>query len=51
MIGRDVNNNQHDQTSIINSPRHKEYLLRTNRKDTPETFLEISITSSKNDEM
>ena len=41
MIGRDVNNNQHDQTSIINSPRHKEYLLRTNRKDTPETFLEI----------
>lgn len=38
MMGRDVNNNLHDQTSIINSPKRDEYLARANRKDTPETF-------------
>ncbi len=41
MMGRDVNNNLHDQTSIINSPKRDEYLARANRKDTPETFDEI----------
>ena len=38
MMGRDVNNNLHDQTSILNSPKRKEYLERANRQDTPETF-------------
>ena len=41
MIGRDVNTNLHDVSSIMNSPRHGEYLERTNRKDTPNTFNEI----------
>ena len=41
MMGRDVNNNIHDQTSILNSPKKDEYLLRANRKDTSETFHEI----------
>ncbi len=41
MMGRDVNTNQHDQTSIINSPKYKEYFARTKRKDTPETFIKI----------
>ena len=38
MMGRDVNNNLHDQTSILNSSKSEEYLARANRKDTPETF-------------
>lgn len=41
MMGRDVNNNIHDLTSIINSHKRKEYLERANRKDTPVTFEEI----------
>ena len=41
MMGRDVNNNLHDLTSIINSPRSKEYLNRADRKDTQNTFIEI----------
>lgn len=42
MMGRDVNNNIHDLSSIINSPKKKDYMIRVNRKDTPETFKEIS---------
>jgi hypothetical protein len=41
MMGRDVNNNLHDQTSILNSPKREEYLARAKRKDTPNTFDEI----------
>ena len=41
MMGRDVNNNLHDLSSIMNSPRREEYIARTNRKDTPDTFNEI----------
>jgi hypothetical protein len=41
MMGRDVNNNLHDLSSIINSPKHKEYISRVKRKDTPETFNEV----------
>ncbi len=41
MMGRDVNNNLHDLSSIVNSPKHKEYISRVNRKDTPETFNEV----------
>ena len=41
MMGRDMNNNLHDQTSIMNSPKRDEYLERAKRKDTPETFNEI----------
>ncbi len=42
MIGRDVNTNLHDISSIINSPKRKEYIARRNRKDTPNTFNEIN---------
>lgn len=42
MMGRDVNNNIHDLSSIVNSPKKKDYMTRVNRKDTPETFKEIS---------
>ncbi len=41
MMGRDVNNNLHDHTSIMNSPKREEYIARANRKDTPNTFEEI----------
>ena len=32
MMGRDVNNNLHDLTSILNSPKRKHYIARTKRK-------------------
>ena len=41
MMGRDVNNNLHDLTSILNSPKSKHYIARTKKKDTPETFDKI----------
>jgi hypothetical protein len=41
MMGRDVNNNLHDLTSIMNSPKRKEYIDRAKRKDLPNTFNEI----------
>lgn len=41
MMGRDVNNNLHDLTSIINSPKRDEYIARAKRKDTPDTFNKI----------
>ncbi len=42
MIGRDVNTNLHDISSIISSPKSEEYIARRNRKDTPNTFNEIN---------
>ena len=41
MMGRDVNNNLHDQSSIMNSPKRDKYISRLNRKDTAETFNEV----------
>ena len=41
MMGRDVNNNLHDQTSILNSPKREEYIARANRRDSHNTFEEI----------
>ncbi|MDA7695546.1 hypothetical protein N8788_04230 [Candidatus Pelagibacter sp.] len=41
MMGRDVNNNHHDLTSVLNSPKREEYLARAKKKDTPNTFDEI----------
>ena len=41
MMGRDLNTNAHDLTSIMNSPKKNEYIKRLERKDTPDTFLEI----------
>ena len=34
MMGSDVNNNLHDLTSILNSPKHKAYIKRTKKKIT-----------------
>lgn len=41
MIGRDVNTNLHDISSIMNSPKRKEYFSRVNREDTDNTFKKI----------
>ena len=41
MMGRDLNSNVHDLTSIMNSPKKNEYINRLERRDTPDTFLEI----------
>lgn len=41
MMGRQMNTNLHDLSSIIHSPRYKEYMARINRKDTPNIFNEI----------
>tara|TARA_B100000902_G_scaffold177489_1_gene170956 strand:+ start:1035 stop:2123 length:1089 start_codon:yes stop_codon:yes gene_type:complete len=41
MMGRDLNTNAHDLTSIMNSSKKNEYIKRLERKDTPDTFLEI----------
>jgi hypothetical protein len=41
MMGRDLNSNAHDLTSIMNSPKKNEYIKRLKRRDTPDTFLEI----------
>ena len=42
MIGRDVNANLHDQSSIMNSPKREEYISRSNRKDGPNIFSKIT---------
>lgn len=42
MMGRDVNTNLHDLSSIVNSPNHKEYMSRMNRKDTLNTFNKVA---------
>ena len=42
MMGRDVNTNLHDLSSIVNSTKREKYTLRVNRKDTPETFNEVA---------
>ena len=36
-----MNTNLHDISSIIGSPRYKEYIARANRKDTTNIFNEI----------
>ena len=41
MMGREMNTNLHDISSIIGSPRYKEYIARANRKDTTNIFNEI----------
>ena len=41
MMGREMNTNLHDLSSIIHSPRYKEFMARLNRKDTPNIFNEI----------
>ncbi len=41
MMGRDVNHNLHDLTSIMNSPKRENYLAREQKKDTQTTFNEI----------
>jgi len=41
MMGRDVNHNLHDLTSIMNSPKKEDYLVREERKDTKNTFNKI----------
>lgn len=41
MMGRDVNRNLHDLTSVMNSPKRKSYLAREEKKDTQNTFNEI----------
>ena len=41
MMGRDVNRNLHDLTSVMNSPKRKSYLAREEKKDTHNTFNEI----------
>ena len=42
MIGRDVNTNLHDLSSIVNSPNSDQYISRMNRKDTLETFNKVA---------
>ncbi|MDA9201259.1 hypothetical protein N9O53_05425 [Candidatus Pelagibacter ubique] len=42
MMGRDVNTNLHDISSIVNSPKYKEYLSRMSRKDTLDTFNKVA---------
>jgi hypothetical protein len=42
MMGRDVNTNLHDLSSIVNSPNRDEYMSRVSRKDTLETFNKVS---------
>ena len=41
MMGRDLNTNAHDLTSIMNSPKKNEYIKRLERVDSLDTFLEI----------
>ncbi len=43
LMGRDLNMNKHDYTSIVNSARFEEYKARLNTKDTEETFKEIEL--------
>ena len=42
MMGRDVNTNLHDLSSIVNSPKYNDYLSRMNRKDTLDTFNKVA---------
>ncbi len=42
MMGRDVNTNLHDISSIMSSPKRKKYIARKNRKDTSNIFDKIS---------
>ena len=42
MMGRDVNTNLHDLSSVVNSPNRDEYMSRFNRKDTLETFNKVA---------
>ena len=42
MMGRDVNTNLHDLSSIVNSPNSDQYMSRMNRKDTLETFNKVA---------
>ena len=41
MMGRDLNTNAHDLTSIMNSSKKEEYLKRLERRDTSDMFQEI----------
>jgi hypothetical protein len=41
MMGREMNTNLHDISSILNSPWRKKYIARANRKDTHNSFNEI----------
>ena len=41
MMGREMNTNLHDVSSILNSSKRKEYIARANRKDTQNSFKEI----------
>ena len=41
-MGRDVNTNLHDISSIMSSPKKREYIARKDRKDTPKIFNNIS---------
>jgi len=41
MIGRNVNTNAHDISSVLNSADPKKYLNRFDRKDTPQVFEQI----------
>lgn len=41
MMGRQMNTNLHDVSSILNSVRCKEYMARANKKDTANIFNEI----------
>ena len=42
MIGRDTNTNLHDISSVMSSPKCKEYIARKNRKDTSNIFDKIT---------
>ena len=41
MMGRKLNTNAHDLSSIMNSSKKDEYIKRLQRQDTPDTYLEI----------
>ena len=41
MMGREMNTNLHDVSSILNSSKRKEYIARANRVDTQKSFKEI----------
>jgi hypothetical protein len=42
MMGREMNTNKHDLSSIIHSPRYKEFIARLDRRDTTNIFNEIT---------
>ena len=49
MMGRNVNTNLHDLTSILNATDPQKYLNRFDKKDTPEVFAEIRKEVEEND--